>query len=95
MNQIRGLHGTPCPMADGCQYKEDAKSIEVMLTRNFLEYYTKSKAPFPLFYHAAWFANRPHREEGFLKFIDAILKLHDVYFVTSQVTIARRIWSMK
>ena len=75
-------------MADGCFYNEDADSIQKIFTQNFLEHYTKSKAPFPLFFHAAWFFNRPHRKEGFLKFIDSILALPDVYFVTSQELIA-------
>ena len=75
-------------MADGCFYTEDADSIQKIFTQNFLEHYTKSKAPFPLFFHAAWFFNRPHRKDGFLKFIDSILALPDVYFVTSQELIA-------
>ena len=75
-------------MADGCFYTEDADSIQKIFTQNFLEHYTKSKAPFPLFFHAAWFFNRNHRKEGFLKFIDSILALPDVYFVTSQELIA-------
>ena len=75
-------------MADGCFYTEDADSIQKIFTQNFLEHYTKSKAPFPLFFHAAWFFNRSHRKEGFLKFIDSILALPDVYFVTSQELIA-------
>ena len=75
-------------MADGCFYTEDADSIQKIFTQNFLEHYTKSKAPFPLFFHAAWFFNRAHRKEGFLKFIDSILALPDVYFVTSQELIA-------
>ena len=80
--------GGSCSMADGCFYNEDADSIQKIFTQNFLEHYTKSKAPFPLFFHAAWFFNRPHRKEGFLKFIDSILALPDVYFVTSQELIA-------
>ena len=80
--------GGSCSMADGCFYNEDADSIQKIFTQNFLEHYTKSKAPFPLFFHAAWFFNRPHRKDGFLKFIDSILALPDVYFVTSQELIA-------
>lgn len=71
-------------MADGCFYEEDAASIQKIFTQNFLEHYTKSKAPFPLFFHAAWFFNRPHRKQAFLAFLDSILALPDVYFVTSQ-----------
>jgi len=84
MPTIADVRGGTCAMADGCYYDEDAASIQKIFTQNFLEYYTKNKAPFPLFFHAAWFFNRPHRKEGFLNFIDSILALPDVYFVTSQ-----------
>lgn len=76
--------GTHCPMLDGCRYQEDAESIQRMLTRNFLEHYTSNKAPFPMFYHAAWFKSKPHREEAVVKFLDSIQALPDVYLVTSQ-----------
>ena len=76
--------GSHCPMLDGCQYDEDAVSIQRMLTKNFLRHYTSNRAPFPMFYHAAWFKQRPHREEALLKFLDTIQELPDVYLVTSQ-----------
>jgi len=88
MKTLQDVRGGSCSMADGCFYTEDADSIQKIFTQNFLEHYTKSKAPFPLFFHAAWFFNRAHRKEGFLKFIDSILALPDVYFVTSQELIA-------
>ena len=84
MTAIKDVRGGTCAMADGCYYEEDAASIQKIFTQNFLEHYTKSKAPFPLFFHSAWFFNRPHRQEGFFKFVDSILALPDVYFVTSQ-----------
>ena len=71
-------------MADGCFYDEDKLSIQKIFTENFLDRYTKDKTPFPLFFHSAWFFNRPHRAEAFFAFIDSILALPDVYFVTSQ-----------
>ena len=71
-------------MADGCFYDENVVSIKNSFTKNFLDRYTGDKTPFPLFFHSAWFLNRPHRIEAFFKFIDSILKLPDVYFVTSQ-----------
>ena len=71
-----------CAMADGCYYEEDADSIQRIFTQNFLDHYTGDKTPFPLFFHSAWFFNRPHRQEGFFKFVDSILALPDVYFVT-------------
>ena len=77
-----------CAMADGCYYEEDADSIQRIFTQNFLDHYTGDKTPFPLFFHSAWFFNRPHRQEGFFKFVDSILALPDVYFVTVSNTMA-------
>merc|ERR1719210_2760066 len=81
---LRDSRGGTCAMADGCYYEEDEKAIQKMFTKNFLEFYTETKAPFPLLFHAAWFFNRPHRQRAFFKFVDSILALPDVYFVTSQ-----------
>ena len=80
-------------MADGCYYEEDKKSIQKIFTENFLDRYTKDKTPFPLFFHSAWFFNRPHRAEAFFAFIgksnfqfnispldDVNLKLADLVF---------------
>ena len=84
MNVLQDDQGNSCPMLDGCRYEEDAESIQRMLTRNFLKHYSGNKAPFPMFYHAAWFRARPHREEALVKFLDSIQELPDVYLVTSQ-----------
>jgi len=84
MATIDDVRGATCAMADGCFYDEDEQSIQKIFTQNFLKHYTGDKTPFPLFFHAAWFRGRPHRVAGFLKFIDSILALPDVYFVTSQ-----------
>jgi len=77
--------GGKCAMFDACSYEENVEKIQRQLTRNFLRHYTAdNKPPFPMSYHAAWFAARPHREEAFFKFIDSILDLPDVYLVTYQ-----------
>lgn len=41
-----------------------------------------SRAPFGLFYHAAWFT-QPHHKEGFIKFLDFINQMPDVWIVTN------------
>jgi len=84
MPTLKDVRGGSCAMADGCFYDEDKLAIQKIFTENFLDRYTKDKTPFPLFFHSAWFFNRPHRAEAFFKFIDSILALPDVYFVTSQ-----------
>ena len=84
MATLDDVRGATCAMADGCFYDESEESIQKIFTQNFLKHYTGTKAPFPLFFHAAWFKNRQHRVTAFLKFIDSILALPDVYFITSQ-----------
>lgn len=39
-------------------------------------------APFGLFYHAAWFT-QAHHKEGFIKFLDAINQMNDVWLVNN------------
>ena len=84
MPYLKDVRGTTCAMFDACYYEENAQSIQKMFTQNFLDHYQNEKTPFPLFFHSAWFMRRPHRQEGFFAFIDSILALPDVYFVTSQ-----------
>lgn len=40
------------------------------------------RAPFGLFYHAAWFT-QPHHKEGFIAFLDAITKMPEVWVITN------------
>lgn len=40
------------------------------------------RAPFGLFYHAAWFT-QVHHKEGFIKFLDHINAMNDVWLVTN------------
>ena len=44
-------------------------------------HFIHSRAPIGLFYHAAWFT-QPQNMEGFERFLDTILSLDDVWFVT-------------
>jgi len=84
MTSLSDERGVKCSMADSCFYPEDAEGVTRVFTRNFVNFYTKSKAPFPIFIHAAWFINNEQRQKGFFDFVDSILQLPDVYFVTSQ-----------
>ena len=87
MTTLLDVRGGRCSMADGCFYTEEADAIQKIFTQNFLNHYTKTKAPFPFFIHAAWFFNNQNRVKGFLNFVDTILQLPDVYFVTGQQVI--------
>merc|ERR1712066_144162 len=84
METLIDVRGNACAMADGCYYDDDIDSIKKNFKKNFLDHYNKEKTPFPMFFHAAWFHLQPKRLKAFLQFVDSILALPDVYFVTSQ-----------
>ncbi len=69
-------------MGDACSNPSDEYGIYDMIMKNFNRHYQSNRAPFGLYYHSAWFNTR-HHKSGFLKFIDEVLKLNDVYFVTN------------
>lgn len=46
------------------------------------KHFTFHRAPFGLFYHAAWFT-QPHHKEGFIRFLDQINAMSDVWLVTN------------
>ena len=51
-------------MIDACQGLNTADDVYNMLMDNFKRHYMSNKAPFPMFTHAAWFMNQPHRLDG-------------------------------
>ncbi|XP_070142619.1 uncharacterized protein Cda5 isoform X5 [Drosophila kikkawai] len=76
------LNGGRCSMGDACSNPSDADGVTKMIMKNFERHYTTNRAPFGLFYHAAWFT-QPHHKEGFIKFLDAINAMQDVWIVTN------------
>lgn len=76
------LNGGRCSMGDACSNPPDAEGVFKMLVKNFQRHYTTNRAPFGLFYHAAWFT-QPHHKEGFINFIDTILAMKDVWLVSN------------
>ncbi|CAH1122033.1 unnamed protein product [Ceutorhynchus assimilis] len=76
------LNGGRCSMGDACSNPPDADGVFKMLIKNFQRHYTTNRAPFGLFYHAAWFT-QPHHKEGFITFIDTILAMKDVWLLTN------------
>jgi hypothetical protein len=76
------LNGGRCSMGDACSNPGEAENVFKMIMKNFERHYTTNRAPFGLFYHAAWFT-QPHHKEGFIKFLDAINAMKDVYIVTN------------
>lgn len=49
---------------------------------NFNRSYHTNKAPFGFYVHAAWFYTSPIHFETYVKFIDYLQRLDDVYFVS-------------
>lgn len=82
MVALTDLNGGKCSMADSCSFATTEDGIYDMLIKNFERHYRSNRAPFGLYYHASWFLI-PHRQEGFVKFLDEILKKDDVYLVTA------------
>lgn len=76
------LNGGRCSMGDACSNPADAEGVTKMIMKNFDRHYTTNRAPFGLYYHAAWFT-QPHHKEGFIKFLDTINAMNDVYIVTN------------
>ncbi|GAB6023473.1 Cytidine deaminase 5 [Chamberlinius hualienensis] len=76
------LNKARCSMADACFNPTESRGVYDQLVKNFKKHYTGSRIPFGMYYHYAWFT-KPHQKEGFLAFLDALLKLPDVYFITN------------
>ncbi|XP_017065590.1 uncharacterized protein LOC108104175 isoform X13 [Drosophila eugracilis] len=76
------LNGGRCSMGDACSNPSDADGVTKMIMKNFERHYTTNRAPFGLFYHAAWFT-QPHHKEGFIKFLDTINAMKDVWVITN------------
>ncbi|XP_046425141.1 uncharacterized protein LOC124182233 isoform X2 [Neodiprion fabricii] len=76
------LNGGRCSMGDACSNPPTADGVYKMLIKNFERHYTTNRAPFGLFYHAAWFT-QAHHKEGFISFLDTIVAMDDVWLVTN------------
>ena len=53
-------------MADACSNPPDAEGVYKMLAKNFERHYNSNRAPFGMYYHAAWFTQGHHKEGKFL-----------------------------
>ena len=71
-----------CSMADACSNPGTADDVYKLLMQNFQRHYVTNRAPFGLFYHAAWFT-QPHHRTGFEAFIDTLVEMDDVWIVTT------------
>ena len=69
-------------MGDACSNPPTAEGVYDMLAKNFERHYNTNRAPFGLYYHAAWFT-QPHHKEGFESFLDTLTAMDDVWLVTN------------
>ncbi|XP_044739883.1 chitin deacetylase 1 [Chrysoperla carnea] len=81
MNQLSANEYT-CGMVDSCPPHLNGPEVYTMLMHNFKRHYKTNRAPYGLYFHTTWF-KKPEYLEAFTKFVDEILKLPDVYFVTA------------
>ncbi|XP_077547160.1 chitin deacetylase 7-like isoform X3 [Haemaphysalis longicornis] len=71
-----------CPMADACHpHPVTHADTFDFLRSNFELFYHYNRAPFPIFIHEDWL-HEPERAKGFLTFVDWLLTMDDVFFVT-------------
>ncbi|KAI8118034.1 hypothetical protein CVS40_10223 [Lucilia cuprina] len=85
INQLEAGDFT-CTMIDSCPPHLSGDDIYRMLTHNFKRHYLSNRAPLGLYFHATWFKKADYLN-AFLKFLDDLQKLPDVYFVTNQQAI--------
>ncbi|XP_011151123.1 uncharacterized protein LOC105190208 [Harpegnathos saltator] len=71
-----------CTTVDSCPSDLSGEEVYKMLMLNFKRHYLTNRAPLGLHFHASWFQN-PMYFYAFNKFVDDLLRLDDVFFVTS------------
>ncbi|CAG5108914.1 Similar to CDA1: Chitin deacetylase 1 (Bombyx mori) [Cotesia congregata] len=85
LNQLLSGEYT-CSMVDDCPISLSGEEIYNMLMLNFKRHYVSNRAPIGLHFNPMWFRN-PTSTYAFSKFIDDLLQLPDVYFVTGNQVI--------
>ncbi|XP_078047142.1 chitin and LDLR binding deacetylase 3 [Augochlora pura] len=78
--------GYSCTRLDTCSAELSAEDAYKTLMLNFKRHYLSNRAPLGLHLHSSWFQN-PIYFYTFTKFMEDVLKLKDVYFVTSHQVI--------
>lgn len=76
------LRNGRCSMADACFNPNDEQGVYEMVKNNFDRHYTTNRAPFGIYFHSRWFLT-DHNRKGFIRFLDEVVGMKDVYFVTN------------
>jgi hypothetical protein len=73
-------------MVDFCLPPPDStEDAEEYFMSNFNRHHKNNRAPFPVFIHETWLSqDEPKRKEGYFKFIEKVLQMEEVFFVTIQ-----------
>lgn len=85
MNQLE-VDDVSCVYVDQCPSNLSGDDIFLMFMHNFKRHYSTNRAPLGLYFHSTWFKRQEYME-AFSKFLDYVLKLPDVYFVTNHQAI--------
>ncbi|KAL0860476.1 hypothetical protein ABMA27_009857 [Loxostege sticticalis] len=82
----RDLQNTPCSMADSCFFTpplNDEDGWFRFIVGNFERHYLGNRAPFGFFVHEWYINNNPAIRRAFIRFLDMINNLHDVFMVNT------------
>ncbi|KAG5890808.1 hypothetical protein JTB14_008249 [Gonioctena quinquepunctata] len=80
---VEGFEGGHCPYLDQCVlHNHDADDVFDWLQEDFLRYYDQNRAPYMMPFHTNWFSIK-ELEQGLQKFLNWVLTLDDVWFVTN------------
>lgn len=85
MNQLEIDDGS-CVYVDQCPANLNGDDIFHMFLHNFKRHYSTNRAPLGIYLHSTWFKRQDYMD-AFSKFVDYVLKLPDVYFVTNHQAI--------
>ncbi|XP_050683980.1 chitin deacetylase 8-like [Leptidea sinapis] len=80
------LQGNPCAMADSCFYPPDSYDENGwfrFLVKNFENHYLSNRAPFPIHLQEGYFRERPGFEAAFIRFLNMINSMSDVFMVNT------------
>ncbi|RVE49820.1 hypothetical protein evm_005550 [Chilo suppressalis] len=78
---------TTCPTLDRCPTKLRRGDVYTVLMNNFKRHYLTNRAPFGIHLSSTWLKSNEDYLTDFKRFMNEILRLPDVYFVTNRQAI--------
>ncbi|XP_047036825.1 chitin deacetylase 8-like [Helicoverpa zea] len=86
----KDLNDFPCAMADSCFYTPDMEDEEAwfqFIVSNFERHYLGNRAPFGFYIHEWYLSANPAVKSAFIRFLNLINSLPDVFMVNSSEVI--------